>query len=77
MLYMGMECVRGWNVRRIVTSKNLAKLKQYYYYFHAEFLEEVRYTYMYAYKQLHYHRLRGISYVIIFAATCIYIHVHM
>ena len=27
---------------RILTSKNSAKLKQYYY-FHAEFLEEIRY----------------------------------
>ena len=35
-MYARMEC---W----IVTSKNLVKLKQYYY-FHAEFLEEVRYS---------------------------------
>ena len=38
---MGIECAQGWNVK-LLTSKNSAKLKQYYY-FHAEFLEEVRY----------------------------------
>ena len=35
MLYMGIECVRGWNVEYL-TSKTSVKLKQYYY-FHAEF----------------------------------------
>ena len=34
---MGIECGHG----RILTSKNSAKLKQYYY-FHAKFLEEVQ-----------------------------------
>ena len=35
---------REWNADadRMLTSKNSAKLKQYYY-FHAEFLEEIRY----------------------------------
>ena len=41
MLYMGIECAHIWNFE-LLTSKNSAKLKQYYY-FHAEFLEEVRY----------------------------------
>ena len=38
---MEIECAGGWNVEYL-TSKNSAKLKQYY--FHTEFLEEVRYS---------------------------------
>ena len=39
---MGIECARGWN-NTCILNINSAKLKQYYY-FHAEFLEEIWYN---------------------------------
>ena len=41
MLYMGIECTHGWNVEYRIFSEAQAILL-----FHAEFLEEVQYTFL-------------------------------